>query len=89
MFAFSVEREGMGTKAHFLIIKDPTMTRAPPVAHGGMEAKIGAKKTETKNIRPVTMPVMPVFPPSGVNVSTWSKKRVERVVSSNTHPRYR
>ena len=52
---------------HFFIMSDPTMTRALPVAHDGMEAKIGAKKTETKNIRPVTMAVMPVFPPSGVS----------------------
>jgi hypothetical protein len=53
---------------HFLIINDPTMTSAPPVAHDGMEAKIGAKKTETKNISPVTMAVIPVFPPSGANM---------------------
>jgi len=62
---FSVEIEGEGTATHFLIIKDPTMTRAPPVAHDGMEAKIGAKKTETRNIRPVTIAVIPVLPPSG------------------------
>jgi len=40
------------------------MTRAPPVAQGGMEANIGAKKIDTKNRRPVTTAVMPVFPPS-------------------------
>jgi len=62
--AFSVEIEGEETTTHFLIIKDPTMTRALPVAHDGIEAKIGAKKTETKNIRPVTMAVIPVLPPS-------------------------
>ena len=60
-----MEIEGEETTTHFLIIKDPTMTRAPPVAHDGMEAKIGAKKTETRNIRPVTIAVMPVLPPSG------------------------
>ena len=54
--------------AHFLIINDPTMTSAPPVAHGGIEAKIGAKNTETKNINPVTTAVIPVFPPSGANM---------------------
>ena len=63
--AFSVEIEGGETTTHFLIIKDPTMTRALPVAHDGMEAKIGAKNTETKNMRPVTMAVIPVLPPSG------------------------
>jgi hypothetical protein len=40
------------------------MTRAPPVAHDGMEAKIGAKNTEMKNAIPTTIPVMPVLPPS-------------------------
>ena len=40
------------------------MTRALPVAQGGMEANIGAKKMDTKNSRPVTTAVMPVFPPS-------------------------
>jgi len=29
-----------------------------------MEAKMGAKNTEMKNANPVTMAVMPVFPPS-------------------------
>ena len=53
---------------HFLIINDPTMTSAPPVAHDGMEAKMGAKKTETRNIKPVTMAVIPVFPPSGTSM---------------------
>ena len=40
------------------------MTRALPVAQGGMEANIGAKKMDTKNIRPVTIAAIPVFPPS-------------------------
>lgn len=65
---WSSERKTRGC-AHFLIINDPTMTRAPPVAHEGMEAKIGAKKTETKNISPTTTAVIPVFPPSGANMS--------------------
>ena len=71
---FSVEIGGVETTTHFLIIKDPTMTRAPPVAHDGMEAKIGAKKTEIKNIRPVTIAVMPVLPPSEANMSASSRK---------------
>jgi len=63
---------------HFLIIKHPTMTSAPPVAHDGMEAKIGAKKTETENIRPTTMAVIPVLPPSGANMSAARKKEGRR-----------
>lgn len=49
---------------HFLIINEPTITRALPVAQGGIEANMGAKKTEMKNITPVTIAVIPVFPPS-------------------------
>lgn len=45
-------------------MREPTITRAPPVAQGGMEANIGAKKMDTKNRRPVTIAAMPVFPPS-------------------------
>lgn len=56
------------------------MTRAPPVAHDGKEAKIGAKKTDIRNIRPVVMAVMPVFPPSGASVSTSSRKKSGDVV---------
>ena len=35
-----------------------------PVAHGGMEAKIGAKKMEMRKQVPVVMAVRPVRPPS-------------------------
>ena len=49
------------------------------MAHDGMEAKIGAKKTETRNIRPVTTAVIPVLPPSGANVLGLRGKGVERV----------
>ena len=45
-------------------MREPTTTRAPPVAHGGIDAKIGAKKTDTKKRRPVTTAVIPVLPPS-------------------------
>ena len=34
------------------------------MAHGGIDAKIGAKNTETKKASPVTMAVIPVLPPS-------------------------
>jgi hypothetical protein len=43
---------------------EPTMTSVQPVAHGGMDAKIGAKKMEMKKQRPVVMAVRPVLPPS-------------------------
>ena len=41
-------------------MSEPTMTSAPSVAHAGVDAKMGEKKTETKNMRPVTIAVMPV-----------------------------
>ena len=52
------------------------MTRALPVAQGGMEANIGAKKMDTKNSRPVTIAVMPVFPPS---VSVFERRLMPHV----------
>ncbi len=54
---------------HFRIMSDPTITSAPPVAHPGIDAKIGAKNTDMKNARPVVMAVMPVFPPSTQHAS--------------------
>lgn len=45
-------------------MREPTTTRAPPVAQGGIDAKMGAKKTETKKRSPVTIAVIPVLPPS-------------------------
>jgi hypothetical protein len=45
------------------------MTSAPPVAQDGMEAKIGAKNTETKNATPVNIAVRPVLPPSEIPVA--------------------
>jgi hypothetical protein len=58
------KRQQTEEETHLRIMREPTMTRAPPVAHGGMEAKIGAKKTETKKANPVTQAVIPVLPPS-------------------------
>ena len=52
--------------AYLRIISDPTMVNAPPVAQDGMDAKMGAKKMDTKNIIPVVMAVKPVLPPSVV-----------------------
>jgi hypothetical protein len=40
-----------------LAIRDPTMMSVHLVAHGGMDAKIGAKKREMKNAIPVKMAV--------------------------------
>ena len=54
---------------HVRIIKEPTITSAPPVAHAGMDAKMGAKKTEMKNMMAVTIAVMPVLPPSAIPVA--------------------
>lgn len=43
-----------------------TRTNVHPVAQGGMEAKMGAKKSEIKKQIPVVMAVSPVFPPSAM-----------------------
>lgn len=37
-----------------------------PVAHGGIEAKIGAKNIEMRKQTPQVMAVSPVFPPSAI-----------------------
>src|SRR4051812_44333848 len=47
-------------------MRDPTMTSVQPVAQGGIEAKIGAKKMEMKKQMPVNMAVSPVLPPSEI-----------------------
>src|ERR1700753_1136344 len=54
------------TKTICLIIIQPTIISVHPVAHGGIEAKMGAKKMEIKNKRPVVMAVRPVLPPSAM-----------------------
>jgi hypothetical protein len=56
------------TTMYFLIINEPTMTNAPPVAHEGIDANMGAKKMQIKNKKPVVIPVIPVFPPSLVQI---------------------
>ena len=45
------------------------MTSAPPVAHEGIDAKMGAKNIEMKNAKPVVIAVMPVLPPSEIPVA--------------------
>jgi hypothetical protein len=45
-------------------MSDPTITKAPPVAQGGMDENKGAKNTDIKKARLVTIAVIPVFPPS-------------------------
>lgn len=42
----------------------PTRISVQPVAHGGIEAKIGAKKIEIRKQVPVVIAVRPVRPPS-------------------------
>lgn len=42
----------------------PTMMSVGPVAQGGMEAKMGAKKMLMKKKNPVEMDVRPVLPPA-------------------------
>jgi hypothetical protein len=44
----------------------PTKISVQPVAHGGMDAKIGEKKMEIKKQIPVVIAVRPVFPPSAI-----------------------
>jgi hypothetical protein len=43
-----------------------TITKVHPVAQGGMEAKMGAKKSEIKKQTPVVIAVKPVLPPSAI-----------------------
>ena len=43
-----------------------TMTNVQPVAHGGIEAKIGAKKIQIRKHIPVVIAVRPVLPPSAI-----------------------
>jgi len=52
------------TEVIWRIIKHPTRTNVQPVAHGGIEASIGAKNMEIRKQRPVVMAVRPVRPPS-------------------------
>lgn len=47
-------------------INAPTITRVQPVAQGGMDANMGAKKIATKKQRPVIQEVRPVIPPSEI-----------------------
>merc|ERR1712087_451329 len=46
------------------IMSAPTTTSAPPVAHGGMLAKIGLKNNDRKNNSPTTTAVRPILPPA-------------------------
>jgi len=48
------------------VIKAPTTTSAGPVAQGGIEAKMGAKKREMKKQKAVEIEVRPVRPPSAI-----------------------
>ncbi len=68
-----VRKAGRASPKYFQLISlaavaiiAPTIIRVQPVAHGGIEAKIGAKKIEMKKQIPVTIAVMPVLPPSEI-----------------------
>ena len=56
------------------------------MAQEGIEANIGAKKTETKNMNPVVMAVIPVFPPSVHNIESaaenFRKLRTKRTANT-------
>ena len=54
------------------------MTRALPVAQDGIEAKIGEKNTEMKNMNPVVIAVRPVLPPSFALVEIFTSQELER-----------
>ena len=60
----------------FLIMRDPLITKAPPVAHAGILAKMGAKKMEMKKQTPLAMAVKPVFPPSEIPCSMFKNNNV-------------
>lgn len=68
-----------------LHIMAPTIMRVDPVAHGGIEAKMGAKNIEIKKQNPVTIAVIPVLPPSEIptpdstNAVTGDKPRREPI----------
>jgi hypothetical protein len=44
----------------------PTIIKVHPVAHGGIDAKMGAKNIEMKKQIPAVMAVRPVLPPSEI-----------------------
>jgi hypothetical protein len=69
----NVRKAGSASPQYFQLISlaaeaiiAPTIISVHPVAHGGIEANIGAKKMEMKKQIPVTMAVIPVFPPSEI-----------------------
>ena len=71
--------------SHLRIIKEPTIVNAPPVAHGGNDEKMGAKKMDMKNMIPVVMAVNPVLPPSAAIMSgTALKVSCRRFRTTNT-----
>src|SRR4051812_40922494 len=47
-------------------IMEPTRMRTDPVAYGGIDAKMGAKKTEMKKRKPAETETRPVLPPSEI-----------------------
>jgi hypothetical protein len=70
--------QGLLRRTHFRIIKEPAIIKALPVAQDGIDAKIGEKKMEIKNMKPMTMPVSPVLPPSVVISYMRSQIRIRK-----------
>ena len=79
---------------HALAIIAPTSMSVQPVAQGGIEAKIGAKKMEMKKHNPVTHAVIPVAPPSEIpapdsmNAVTGGEPKSEPMVMENASTTY-
>jgi hypothetical protein len=48
------------------LLRALTMIRVHPVAHGGIEAKMGAKNMDNRKQSPVVTAVKPVRPPSAI-----------------------
>jgi hypothetical protein len=48
------------------VVSRLTKISMQPVAHGGIDAKMGAKKRDMKKQMPVAMAVSPVLPPSEI-----------------------
>lgn len=69
-----------------IAIKQPTIISVQPVAHGGIDENMGAKKTEMKKHRPVVIAVRPVLPPSEIpapdsmKVVTGERPKMEPIV---------
>ena len=62
-FRSSIDFLRIGDNPHSELL---TMIKVQPVAHGGIDAKIGAKNIDKRKHNPVTTAVSPVLPPSAI-----------------------